>query len=182
METKKDIRNNVLKIRSAISEKEWEEKSHLIYEKVIAHPFFLNADAVYCYVDYNHEADTHAIIEKAWKLHKKTAVPKVNGDSMEFYYIKSFSELQEGHFHILEPAAAFPAADENVLVIMPGTAFDEKRNRIGYGKGYYDKYLQKHTNYRTMAIAFDFQIVEFIPADAYDICPEVIVTEEKLYV
>lgn len=154
----------------------------MIYRKVITHPFFLNADTIFCYVDYNHEVDTHAIMETAWKLQKKVAVPKVNGDSMEFYDIQSFSELEEGFFHILEPVTASIADDSSALVIMPGAAFDKKRNRIGYGKGYYDKYLQQHKNHRMMAIAFDFQMVESIPADEFDIHPEIIITEEKIYV
>lgn len=182
METKKDIRKNVLKKRSEVSEKEWEEKSHQIYEKVITHPFFLSAETIYCYVDYNHEVDTHAIMEKAWELQKKVAVPKVLGDSMEFYYIQDFSELQEGYFHILEPVTMSAAEDDYALVIMPVAAFDKNRNRIGYGKGFYDKYLQEHKNHKTLAAAFDFQVVDFIPADAFDIRPDVIVTEEKLYV
>jgi 5-formyltetrahydrofolate cyclo-ligase len=81
----------------------------------------------------------------------------------------------------LEPKQTHHADDENVLLIMPGAAFDAKCNRIGYGKGYYDKYLQVHPNVKTIAIAFELQMVETIPAEAYDICPDIIITEEKTY-
>lgn len=181
MESKKDIRKRVLEKRNLITDKEWEEKSRLIYEKVVTHPFFLETDAIYCYVDYRRETGTYAIIEQAWKLGKKVAAPKVNGDEMEFYYIQSFNDLQDGFKGIPEPRQMHPANDENVLVIMPGAVFDANCNRIGYGKGYYDKYLHAHPNYKTIAIAFELQMVEAIPAEAHDICPNMIITEEKTY-
>ncbi len=181
MESKKDIRKRVLEKRNCIPDKEWEDKSRLICEKVVTHPFFLQADAIYCYVDYRSEAGTRRIIEKAWKLGKKVAVPKVNGDEMEFYYIHSFDDLKEGYKGILEPEEMHPATDADALVIMPGAAFDRCCNRIGYGRGYYDKYLQSHQNLKTIALAFELQMVKAIPAEVYDICPNMIITEEKTY-
>ena len=181
MESKKDIRKRVLEKRNCITDKEWEDKSRLICEKVVTHPFFLQADAIYCYVDYRSEAGTRRIIEKAWKLGKKVAVPKVLGDEMEFYYIQSYEDLEEGYKGIREPKQTNVAYDEDVLVIMPGAAFDKTCNRIGYGKGYYDKYLQAQPNYKTIAIAFELQMVESIPTEAHDICPDIIITEEKTY-
>ena len=182
MESKKDIRKRVLEKRNCIPDKEWEDKSRLICEKVVTHPFFLQADAIYCYVDYRREVGTAGIIEQAWMSGKKVASPKVLGDEMEFYYIQSFEDLEEGYKGIAEPKQTNLALDENVLIIMPGAAFDATCNRIGYGKGYYDKYLQAHRDYKTIAIAFELQIVEAIPAEVYDICPDIIITEEKTYV
>lgn len=181
MEAKKDIRKRVLEKRNHMSDKAWEEKSHCIYEKVVTHPFFMEADAVYCYVDYRREVGTRSIIEHAWKTGKKVAVPKVDGDTMEFYYIESFEELQEGFKGIPEPESKHLASDENMLVVMPGAAFDTNCNRIGYGKGYYDKYLHAHPNHKTIAIAFELQMVDTIPADAYDVCPNIVITEENTY-
>lgn len=181
MDSKKDIRRRVLATRNNLTDKEWEDKSRLIYEKVVTHPFFLQAGAIYCYMDYRKEVGTRAIIEHAWVMGKKIAVPKVNGNEMEFFYIQSFEDLQEGFRGILEPKYAHPANDEHVLVIMPGAAFDSNCNRIGYGKGYYDQYLHEHSNYRTIAIAFELQIVELIPTEAHDVCPNIIITEEKTY-
>lgn len=182
MESKKDIRKRVLTERNLISKREWEENSHKIYEKVVTHPFFLEADEIYCYVDYKKEAGTKAIMEQAWKLQKEVAAPKISGEDMEFYYINCFEELESGYCKIMEPISQEVAVGKNVLVIMPGAVFDKNRNRIGYGKGFYDRYLAKHPSYRTMALAFELQIVDDIPADIYDICPEVIVTEKKFYV
>jgi len=181
MESKKDIRKRVLEKRNCIPDKEWEDKSRLICEKVVTHPFFLQADAIYCYADYRREVATRQIMEYAWKIGKKVATPKVLGDVMEFYYIQSFDDLEEGYKGIAEPKQTNLAYDENVLVIMPGAAFDKTCNRIGYGRGYYDKYLQAHPNYKTIALAFECQMVETIPAEALDICPDIIITEEKTY-
>ena len=181
MESKKDIRKRVLEERNCITDREWEERSRNIYHNVVTHPFFLQADTIYCYVDYRREVGTRQIMEYAWKLNKKVAVPKVNDDEMEFYYIHSFEDLQEGFKGIEEPLDTYPAKDEHALIIMPGAAFDTTCNRIGYGKGYYDKYLHAHPNHKTIAIAFELQMVKHVPADEYDICPEIIITEEKTY-
>ena len=181
MESKKDIRKRVLETRIQLTDKEWEEKSHRIYEMVVTHPFFLQTDAIYCYVDYRREVGTRRIIEQAWMSGKKVAVPKVLGDEMEFYYIQSFEDLKEGYRGIPEPKQINLAHDANVLVIMPGAAFDKTGNRIGYGKGYYDKYLQLHPNHQTLALAFELQILEAIPTDTHDVCPNIIITEEKIY-
>ncbi len=165
-----------------MSQETWKGSSHTIFQKVTAHPFFLDADEIYCYVDYRNEVGTAKIIGQAWELGKKVAVPKVTGDVMEFYYIQSFEELKSGYANIMEPVTEEIALGENVLVIMPGAVFDISKNRIGYGGGFYDKYLEKYSNYRRMAIAFELQMVESIPTDSYDICPEVIITEENIYV
>lgn len=181
MESKKDIRKCVLEKRNCISKQEWEEKSRLICEKVVTHPFFLASNVIYCYVDYRNEVRTREIIETAWEQGKKVAVPKVFVDDMEFHYIQSFEGLNEGYRGIPEPKQINLAHDEHALVIMPGTAFDKTCNRIGYGKGYYDKYLHVHPNYKTLALAFELQMVENIPAEDYDICLNMIITEENIY-
>ena len=181
MVSKRDIRKHVLLNRKEMSKREWEENSQLIYERVVSHHFFLNADEIYCYVDFKNEVGTKKILESAWSCQKKVAVPKIFGDDMRFYYIEKLDELEEGYFGILEPIDTREAKGSNVLVIMPGAAFDKEKHRIGYGKGFYDKYLEKHPNYQTMALAFEMQMVENIPADEYDICPKIIITEEHIY-
>jgi 5-formyltetrahydrofolate cyclo-ligase len=181
MESKKDIRKRVLLERSRLTENAWNLKTDMIYEKLISHPFFVSSNVIYCYVDYRQEVGTCKIIEAAWKWNKKVAVPLVEGEEMQFYYIEDFSDLSEGYRGILEPQPMFPANDDEALVIMPGAAFDLNRNRIGYGKGYYDKFLSGHPNYHTIAVAFELQVLEQIPSELYDIRPEVLITEERIY-
>jgi len=182
MESKKDIRKRVLAMRNSISKREWEEKTCRIYQTVITHPFFLAAGEIYCYMDYRNEVGTRKIIEAAWKRKKKVAIPKISKDIMEFYYIESFGELSCGSYGIMEPKDQNPANGESGLILMPGAVFDRQRNRIGYGKAYYDRYLLEHSGCHTMALAFEFQVLDKIPADVHDICPQIIVTEEKIYV
>lgn len=182
MESKKDIRRRVLDARKSITDEEWEEKSHRIFEKVVTHPFFLEAETIYCYIDYQKEVGVREIIKEAWKLGKNVAVPKVEGRDMKFYYIQDLSELQCGYREILEPTTDRVAETEDGLVIVPGVAFDRDRNRIGYGKGFYDGYLKQHLQLKTIAVAFKLQIVEAVPADADDVRPEILITEEQIYV
>ncbi len=182
MESKRDIRQRVLQSRRRLSEEVWKKNTHIICDKVVTHPYFLEAEAVYCYVDYQREVGTSLIIEQAHMMGKKVAAPKIDGDDMRFYYFNDFAELSEGYKGILEPRAERLAYDKHALVIMPGAAFDVYRNRIGYGKGFYDRFLRDHPSYRTMAIAFELQMVDEIPAECFDIRPDILITEERIYV
>lgn len=182
MESKKDIRKSVLELRKHMPQEEWEEKSHNIYEKLVAHPFFLDSEEIYCYIDYRNEVATKKIIETAWSANKKVAVPKISNDDMEFYYINHFEELTSGYCRILEPTSQTIANGNRVLVIMPGAVFDHHRNRIGYGKGFYDRYLSKYPEFHTIALGFELQCVEEIPCESHDIRPEILITEEDIYV
>lgn len=129
METKRDIRARILEKRTHMTQEEWEFKSDLILKRLMEHPFFVEAREIYCYMDYRREVGTRRIIEKAWELNKKTAVPKVCGDDMEFYYVQRFDELEKGYSGICEPVTKKKAKGDSVLVLLPGSAFD----RIGTG-------------------------------------------------
>ena len=181
MEKKRDIRKRVLANRDGISKEEWEENSRKIQNQVVTHPFFLESDVIYCYVDYRNEVSTMSIINQAWKLGKRVAVPKVEGDEINFYYISDFSALKEGYCQIREPDEQMPANSEKALVIMPGVAFDKNRNRIGYGKGFYDRFMLSHPFCKTIALAFECQMVDEIKSDLFDYRPEILITEEHIY-
>lgn len=181
MESKKDIRKRVLEIRSQMSQEEWDEKSHKIYEKVVTHPFFLGANTLCIYVDYRREVGTSEMIEKAWSLGKKVAIPKIENDRMNFYYIANWNQVKEGYCGILEPTTDVMLDFEIPLVIIPGAVFDTSRNRIGYGKGFYDRFLANYPNAKTMALSFELQLVKQIPFQEHDVRPQVLITEEKIY-
>ena len=181
METKRDIRKRVLSYRDSLDKKEWEENSRKIQDCVVTHPFFLESNTIYCYIDYRNEVGTESIMKKAWQLGKRVAVPKVEGEEMNFYYISDLSDLNEGYRGIPEPDVKFPANDVHALVIMPGVAFDRNRNRIGYGKGFYDKFMDKHPSFHSIALAFECQILDTIDAEMFDYRPEVLITEENVY-
>ena len=182
MEEKKIIRQEIYKRRRQMDESYWKEATRSIAERVLEHPLFINASDIYCYVDYHRETGTRSIIEQAWSCGKRVWVPLVMGDKMEFFQIRSYDELSPGMKGILEPkGTGEKASGESGLMVMPGVAFDKEKHRIGYGGGYYDKYLAGHPKLRTMAVAFDCQIFEEVEHDPYDIQPEVLITETSIY-
>lgn len=182
-EKKEQIRKQALAQRGRISENMRREYSRKIAEQVISHPLFLWAEEIYCYVSHGTEVPTNEIFSAAWRCGKKTAVPKVQGaHDMGFYFIRSMKELAPGSWNILEPVGKPEtlAEGKKVLVILPGAAFDKCGNRIGYGKGYYDTYLEKHPEYRRIGLAFSAQCVEAIPAESHDVPVEFVVTERGI--
>lgn len=186
METKKAIRSQILKNRRMLSAQEQQIKSHQIAEKIAVHPFFLEADVIFVYADYNNEVQTKEIVDIAHELGKQVAMPRVLGDEMEFFGVVSYDNLEPGCMGIPEPKKSCPSMrmlsnEVKVLVIMPGAVFDKNRHRIGYGGGFYDKYLSAHPKYVTIAVGYDLQIMEQIPSESFDIKPEVIITESSIY-
>lgn len=176
---KEEIRQAILKKRLDISPVEWQNSTEAITGEIISHVWFREATDIYCYVDCRKEAGTRQLIEEAWRLGKAVWVPKVDGAEMNFYAIHSFEELTRGCFGVLEPDEGKAADGKDGLVIMPGVAFDIRRGRIGYGKGYYDRYLRDHPGLHTIAAAFDLQIVEEVPQEEEDIRPQLIITETR---
>lgn len=173
-----------MKKRSSMPYKKWRGKSLAITQKVISHPLYLRAGIIYCYVDYRNEAGTKKIIESCIMDGKSVAVPRIEDGKMLFYRINGLSCLKKGRYGIPEPQTGQVMGikdDETGLVIMPGVAFDVQRNRIGYGKGFYDRFLSLHPQLHTMAIAFSCQIVSAIPYAPHDIRPGVLVTEDYVY-
>lgn len=100
---------------------------------------------------------------------------------MIFYEITSMDDLEPGYFGILEPKEGLAkATGEDGLMIMPGVAFDPFRHRVGYGGGFYDRYLSVHTKHSTAALAFEFQMLEEVPVEPTDLLPDVVITEGQL--
>lgn len=181
METKQSIRKRIFEEREKASEQYLAEASHIICEKVIQLPAFAHATCIYTYVDCKQEVYTKELMEAAWKAGKLVAAPKVEGADLTFYQINSYEQLKPGYFGVPEPENCSKLCEEHALVIVPGVAFDHNRNRVGYGKGFYDRYLSQHPNHPTVAIAFDFQIVEEAPCDPLDILPDVLITQSQTY-
>lgn len=181
METKKLIRKEIFQRRKEATLENLENWSNAIIEKVLASEMYKNSDTIYTYVAYKREVETKGLIQQAWKDGKKVAVPRVEGKVMNFYYITSLDELENSDMGIPEPQPIHPADDEYALMVMPGVAFDKTMNRIGYGGGFYDRYLEAHPDLKRLAIAFEFQFVDGpLPTEPTDICPEVIITEASI--
>ena len=179
MEEKKVIRKKIFAIRQDISDQWVQDISIELSKHLIALPVFGHAKKVMIYADYHHEVKTDYIIRAAWEAGKQVAVPKVVGKEMVFHLLTDFEQLKPGYFGIPEPVSGKAVDWDDALMIMPGVAFDRKNHRIGYGGGFYDRYLEKHPGLDTVALAFDFQIKDQVPCEITDICPQVIVTETE---
>lgn len=188
-ETKKDLkkalRKEIKALRAAHTDEQIHELSLGVRDQVLTLPEYREAEVIYAYVDCKHEVETSDIIRAAWADGKRVAVPKVLGQDMKFFYITSLeNDLEEGYFGIREPfekhAADETDDEEKALMLMPGVAFDEERHRIGYGGGFYDRFLEAHPRLSRVALAFEFQVKKEVPYEAFDICPEKIVTEKRV--
>lgn len=182
MEEKKVIRKKVFGLRADHTDAQIEEMSLKAADLIETIPEYQKAACVYAYIDYKHEVMTDAIIERAWKAGKRVAVPKVVGKDLIWYYIEKFEDVESGYMGIREPRTDLPEANEfDAFFIMPGVAFDKDHHRVGYGGGFYDRYLEKpNTHYKT-ALAFEFQIFDAVPFEAHDILPNAIVSEKAIY-
>lgn len=182
MEEKQKIRKQIFSLRKEASDEQIAQWSQAIAEKVVHLEEFQKSAYLYAYVDYNREVCTRPIIEAAWKAGKHVAVPKVHGKELVFYEFTDYSQLEPGYFQIPEPARGNVVNWEDALLIMPGVAFDAKKHRVGYGGGFYDRYLEAHPGHFTAALAFPFQMVKAAPYEETDRIPNRVITPEKIYV
>lgn len=153
-EEKKQIRRRVLARRDALTSQEQRRASCLITERLLGHQWFYRAGSLLCYVSYGSELDTRELIQEALRLEKEVYVPKVEENRrMDFFRIGALEELQPGFHGILEPrdTARIYVGEgaKRTLMLMPGVAFDICGNRLGYGGGYYDRYLAAHPQFQT---------------------------------
>lgn len=179
---KKTIRHEVRLKKKRITEQERQELGKKIYERLIELPEFIEAKSISIYVDFNQEVPTRSVIELAWKLGKEVASPVIENGTMEFYRYYSMDDLQTNHYGILEPSKKYGVVSQNSFVIMPGVAFDQHRNRIGYGGGFYDRYMENHSDLINVAIAFEFQMYEQLQCGEKDYKPMKIVTENRIII
>ena len=174
------IRKRIKAVRNAMDRADCVRRAELICKRLSELPEYVNARNICAYISKGNEVDTKLIIERAWADGKHVYVPKVYGKEMEFIEIADYGELAPGNFGILEPKSDDRSEIKDGLMFMPGVAFDKTRSRIGFGGGYYDRYLEKHEYLVTAALAYDCQIVESIASEQTDIKPHIIVTESRV--
>ena len=177
------IRLDALKTRDALSASERRKGSLLMTERILGHQWFYRSDIFLCFASYGSEIDTYELINEAIRKGKHVFLPKVTCASenteMSFFRLTNLSELSAGYKGIPEPSEiaekyVFNATEaEHTLMLMPGVAFDAFRNRLGYGKGFYDGFLtgKNALQLRTIAVGFQCQMVERIPERDGDIRP-----------
>ena len=185
METKSEIRKRMLALRSNLSDGDFNAKSSAIVQKVLQTAEYKEAENVLLYADYCREVMTRGIFDDAVLHKKRVYLPKVDSltNTMEFYRVTSTSQLTRGYKGILEPREDIKNIyrldkNEDTLAIIPGAAFDTQGYRLGYGKGFYDKYLSSKRQISTIALAFSCQILDELPHEAHDIKMDKVVTEE----
>jgi len=167
---KKALRAQIRGLKRAMTEEQIVTKSVRLGELFAQSELYKNAKTIYGYLPYNQEVRTVAMLEQAIADGKKVAVPKCYGDTMKFIYMDDLSKVESGYAGIPEPVADEPVADDKTaLVLMPGMAFTERGDRMGYGGGFYDKFLAAEPDHPTLALCYDFQMVESLPTEEYDI-------------
>lgn len=167
---KKALRASIRARKRAMTEAQIEEKSRLLGELFAASDLYRDAKTIYGYLPYNQEVRTVPMLERALADGKRVAVPKVYGEEMKFIYLTDLSQVAKGYAGIPEPIGDGPVAeDPTALVLMPGLAFDREGHRIGYGGGFYDKFLVAEPGHPTLALCYDFQMLPKLETEEFDI-------------
>ena len=167
---KKELRAMIREKKRAMTPEEINSRSEKLMALFLQSEPYKNAKTIYGYLPYNQEVRTVPMLEQALKDGKRVAVPKCYGDEMKFLFMDDLSKVEKGYAGIPEPIADEPVADdETALVLMPGMAFDPQGHRIGYGGGFYDKFLAQEPNHPTLALCYDFQVLDHLETEEFDI-------------
>lgn len=170
---KQELRKKYLSIRKNICST---ISSSIITKKVLSHPKIITSSTILIYMSYNNEVDTKEIIN-ALLPSKKIALPKVINKEIKFYYINSLLELSPGYYGILEPITTNPVNNyDNTICITPGVCFSRDGYRLGYGGGYYDRFLSKHKVY-TIGLCYKECLVDALPHESHDKQIDEIITD-----
>ncbi len=177
--TKSEIRKYLLKKRNALSTEYRESVDCAIFHKLITHELYTNSDLILIYVSSGSEINTEDIISHAFKHNKRVAIPHCANGIMSFYEISSIDELVKKQFGIptVDVIGRTPVMlTDNTLCIVPALSVDSNGNRLGYGGGYYDKFLGNNDIEHICLIRKDF-LSEFIPSNEYDVVIKNIITD-----
>ncbi|WP_226656921.1 5-formyltetrahydrofolate cyclo-ligase [Pseudalkalibacillus hwajinpoensis] len=184
MQSKHEWRTNM---KLKINEIRPEEKALLdqqILNRLYTYEPYNTAETIGLTVAMKGEINTKEIIEKAWTDGKRVAVPKCNPKTkqMTFHYLTEWDQLEKVYFGLEEPhpdkTALCPSVEIDLLLV-PGLIFDRHGFRIGFGGGYYDRYLKRYTN-STVSLAYEFQLVEKVPTETFDLPVQAIITNDRI--
>lgn len=180
-ESKNTLRRQVLDARSRLSAEDRRAKSREIEKRLFGLAEFLAARTVMFYASFRSEVETHDMVRRALADRKKVVLPRVKEKELELFQIRDFDhDVKPGRWDIPEPSGGQQVEAEEIgFIVVPGAAFDERGNRLGYGAGFYDKLLKGYKG-ATAALAFDLQIVPGVPADPHDVPVQRIITEKRV--
>lgn len=167
---KQQLRAHIRLQKRAMTQEQIVSKSAALEQLFTASEAYQHAQSIYGYLPYNQEVRTIPMLQRALADGKRVAVPKVYGDQMRFIWMDDLSLVEKGYAGIPEPLADAPIADDpTALVLMPGLAFDRQGHRIGYGGGFYDRFLAEQPHHPTLALCYDFQVLEQLETESFDI-------------
>lgn len=178
---KKALRARLLDIRMDMNAETWSRRSKQIVDELKQLPEFLKAERIHCYVSMNqrHEIETHSLIQELLNENKKVIVPVTNFEegTLQHIPLESWNELNENKWGILEPKSSTPYQGEFDVILVPLLAADKKFNRLGYGKGFYDRFLSS-TNATKIGLLFHEYLMNQIPVDDHDEKLDILITDE----
>lgn len=174
---KKDIRNKIKALRESYNKDELLLKSEKICNEFFR--LYSHLRVFLFYYPYGNEVNVLPLIERLYGMGKEIYLPSVRDREMVFKRFSGVNNLVEGAYGIYEPDGQELSCEGDIICI-PGVVFDEKCNRIGYGGGFYDRYLSKHTVIRRTAVAYDFQIIENIETESFDESVKEVITESRV--
>jgi 5-formyltetrahydrofolate cyclo-ligase len=182
---KKSIRQQILKKRDRLSKLQIYTKSLIIQRRIINSYEFKWSKVIGAYFPIGSEVKTQQIINFALKNYKIVGLPKAVGDQIIFYKLPASNfernALNMGKFGIKEPSESFETVDFFDLLIIPGVAFDKSGNRLGYGRGYYDRFLAGKNHFCSIGLGFELQLVnQFLPHSKFDQKLDAIATERRM--
>lgn len=186
--SKQELRSRYLNYRNQLSLGERREKSARIWELLKEEAVYQNAEVLLVYMDYRSEVMTCGFVEELLKEYRKWIyAPKVEGMDIRFYEVAGMEDFKDGYQGILEPGkdesrlfTEQTAKTKECLLLVPGAVFDRQRGRMGYGKGFYDRYLEAFPDLKSAALAFECQIAKRVPVEAHDKKPDMIITEKGI--
>jgi 5-formyltetrahydrofolate cyclo-ligase len=180
---KKELRRRMNDLRDSISKAEREHASEKAAAKVVLSKDFIECSDILLFSSYRSEISTEPLIREALKAGKNIYLPKVCDDEIKFYRYVSDDRLNEGYKGIPEPTGEteeyVPSPEKSGLVICPGLAFGRDGSRMGYGKGYYDRFLKKASGLKKTGICFDIQLLDTVPHSDKDMLMDVVISEKN---
>ncbi len=172
---KKIIRQQIRELKLLISEAQKYQEADVVFSRIEAFPEFKTAKNILLYWSTADELPTHDIVEK-WSLEKQIILPTVNGEDLVLKRYNSKDRMRSGGLGIEEPDTSEVYTGNVDLIIVPGIAFDKKKNRLGRGKGFYDRFFNMKDNCMKIGVGFEFQLLAEVPSTKMDIRMDKIVT------
>lgn len=175
--TKNDLRKHIRMLKSMYTPEQLREQSEAIITRLQSNPAFVKAKTVMMYYSLDDEVCTHSLIDILVERGKTVLLPVVtSNEEMELRRYTKANDLQGGFFNIMEPIGEeFTNYDDIDVVVVPGMSFDTRGNRLGRGKGYYDRFLKRHPQIYKIGVCFDFQKMPGVPTEENDIKMDIVV-------